>query len=103
MDRCHSSYSWSAHKSLCHECLALALTLPPLGSACTPPQIAPPFLAPLYALGSHASGLAVGGFLSPTSRLDAGALGHGPCSAYNGSVTITVTTMVDNDDNRRQG
>ena len=81
----------------------LARTHPPLGSACTLPQIALPFLTPPYALGSHASGLAVGGFLSPTSRLNASALGHGPCSAYDSSVTITVTMMVDNNDNQWQG
>jgi hypothetical protein len=39
------------------------------------------------------------GLLSPTSRLDAGALGYGTCGAHDGSVTITVTTMADNDDN----
>jgi hypothetical protein len=37
----------------------------------------------------------------PHHRLDAGALGHRTCSAHDGSVTITVTTMADNDDNRR--
>jgi hypothetical protein len=41
------------------------------------------------------------GFLSPTSRLDAGgALSHGTYSPHDGSVTSTVTTMADNDDNR---
>jgi hypothetical protein len=69
-----------------------------LGFCLRATQVALSFASP-HAIGSHASSLAAEGILNPTSRLDAGALGHGMCKRHNGSVTITVTTMADNDDN----
>src|SRR5260221_14383077 len=63
--------------------------------ACAPPRNAPPFPASPYPMPR----VLQWGFLSPTSRLDAGgALGHGRCSAHDWSVTTAVTTMTDNDD-----
>ena len=76
----------------------LALThlpwvLPACHSSC-------PVLCPPHAIGSHALSLAVGGILNPTSRLDAGALSYGMYKHHNGSMTIMVTTMADNNNNQ---
>ena len=65
---------------------------------CVPPQNAPPFPALSYALGSNASGLAVGAFSAPL----AGSTLAWPSAMEGavlttGSVMIAVTIMTDND------